>query len=177
MSDGIDLVAFSGDKLLGGPQAGIVVGKRTAMARLRNDPLLRALRADKMTLAALGATLALHRTAASRARIPLYRMLGTTLDELRARANAYARALPGATIVESSAFVGGGALPQTTLPSIALSYPCAHPQRVAAALRRENPAVVARIAENCLLFDLRTVAPEEDEGLLAAVTFGTAEEL
>ncbi len=169
LADGIDLVTFSGDKLVGGPQAGIIVGRARAIARLRTNPLLRALRVDKMTLAALAATLRLHRDRESRARIPLYRKLGATLDELRQRACAYLTATPGAVIVESEAFVGAGALPQMPIPSIAVSLSLQRPDLLAASLRRENPSIVARIEDGCLIFDLRTIAPEEDDTVIATL--------
>jgi L-seryl-tRNA(Ser) seleniumtransferase len=172
LAEGINLVAFSGDKLLGGPQAGIVVGDARAIARLRGNPLLRALRVDKMTLAALAATLRLHRDPQSRARIPFYRMLGATLGELRERGAAYVAAMPGATIVESDAFAGGGALPQTRIPSLAIALPVQRPEALAARLRRENPAIIARVGDDCVLFDLRTIAPDEDDTVIATVTWG-----
>jgi L-seryl-tRNA(Ser) seleniumtransferase len=175
LRDGIDLVTFSGDKLLGGPQAGIVAGQARAIARLRVNPLLRALRVDKMTLAALGATLRLHRDGESRKRIPLYRMLAFTLDELRERAKAYLAAMPASSVVESDAYVGGGALPQARVASIAIALPAQRPDLLAAALRRENPAIVARIADGRLLFDLRTIAPEEDDSVIATLTWGAPE--
>lgn len=172
LADGMDLVTFSGDKLLGGPQAGIVAGRAAAIARLRANPLLRALRVDKMTLAALGATVRLHRDDDSRARIPLYRMLGTSVGELHARADAYLAAMPSASLVESDAFVGGGALPQARLASLAVALPVRRPDALAAHLRRENPAVVARVEDGRLLFDLRTIAPDEDDTVIATVTWG-----
>ncbi|MGA8534709.1 MAG: L-seryl-tRNA(Sec) selenium transferase [Candidatus Tumulicola sp.] len=172
LADGIGLVTFSGDKLLGGPQAGIVVGNVRSIARLRTNPLLRALRVDKMTLAALAATLRLHRNPRSRASIPLYRMLGYTLDELRARARPYVAAILGAGIVESDAYVGGGALPQTRIPSLAIALPVRRPDAFAAGLRRENPAIVARVGDGCVLFDLRTIAPDEDGTVVATVQAG-----
>jgi L-seryl-tRNA(Ser) seleniumtransferase len=170
LSEGIGLVTFSGDKLLGGPQAGIVVGGGRAIARLRTNPLLRALRVDKMTLAALAATLRLHRTPQSRARIPFYRMLASTLDELRARAGAYLATVPQARVVESDAYAGGGALPQTRIASLAIALPAERPDSTAAALRREHPAIVARISDGCVLFDLRTIAPDEDDTVIAALS-------
>jgi L-seryl-tRNA(Ser) seleniumtransferase len=169
LADGIDLVTFSGDKLLGGPQAGIVAGRASAIARLRANPLLRALRVDKMTLAALDATLQLHRDPASRNRIPLYRMLAATLAELRARADRYVAALPTATVSESDAYVGGGALPQARLPSIAITVPNPRPDLLAARLRRGDPAIVARVGAGRLLLDLRTIAPKEDAAVVAAL--------
>lgn len=171
LADGMDLVTFSGDKLLGGPQAGIVAGRAAAVARLRANPLLRALRVDKMTLAALGATVRLHRDAESRARIPLYRMLGTPLAALRTRAGAYLAAMP-AKLVDSDAFVGGGALPQARIASMAIALPVRRPAVAAARLRRENPAIVARVEDGRLLFDLRTIAPEEDDATIATLMWG-----
>jgi len=170
--DGVGLVAFSGDKLLGGPQAGILVGRSNLIARLRANPLLRALRVDKMTLAALAATLQLHRTAESRARIPLYRMLGTTLEELHGRAKVYVASMPRADVVESDAYAGGGALPRARIASLAISLAVKNPTAFAASLRRENPAVVARIERDRVLFDLRTIAPEEDDSVIATILYG-----
>ena len=159
---GVALVAFSGDKLLGGPQAGIIVGAAPAVARLRSNPLLRALRVDKLTLAALAETLRLYRSRESRERIPFYAMLGASLDSLRARAGAYVEKIASAQIVKSEAFVGGGALPKHGFPSIAVALPVASPQSVAARLRGGKPAVVARVDERGVLIDLRTIAPDQD---------------
>jgi L-seryl-tRNA(Ser) seleniumtransferase len=170
LGDGIDLVTFSADKLLGGPQAGIIAGKQRFVSALRSNPLLRALRVDKLTLAALTATLRCYRNRTSRERLPLYRMLATTLDALRERGKAYLAALPGAGIVETEAFVGGGALPQAGIASLALWVRVAHPDVLAAELRRQTPAIVARVERERLLFDLRTIAPEEDESVIASLT-------
>ena len=166
LADSLGLVTFSGDKLLGGPQAGLIVGRTPLIARLRNNPLLRALRVDKMTLAALAATLQLYRDGAVR-RIPIYRMLAATLDELRARARAYVAAIPNAEIIESDAYVGGGALPQSAIASIAVAISTDTPDALATHLRRANPPIVARIDVARVLLDLRTIAPEEDQVLLA----------
>jgi L-seryl-tRNA(Ser) seleniumtransferase len=175
IADGAGLVAFSGDKLLGGPQAGILAGRANLIARVRDNPLIRALRVGKMTIAALAATLQLHRSAESRARIPVYRMLAATPDELRERAKAYVAAMPGASVVESDAYTGGGALPRARIPSIAISLPVENPASFAASLRRENPAIVARIERDRLLFDLRTIAPEEDDSAIATAIYGAPE--
>lgn len=167
LAEGIDLVTFSGDKLLGGPQAGIVAGNARFVAALRGNPLLRALRVDKTTIAALAATLHLYRDRSSREQIPLYRMLAATLDELRARARPYLAAISGATLVESDAFVGAGSLPDARVPSLAIAIRASRPDAVAAALRRSDPAIVGRIDDGRLLFDLRTIAPEEDAYVIA----------
>jgi L-seryl-tRNA(Ser) seleniumtransferase len=168
LRDGIGLVTFSGDKLLGGPQAGVVVGRANLVARLRNNSLLRALRVDKMTLAALGATLQPYREGRAGEIIPVYRMLAASLDELRRRAEAYINAIPGAVVVESDAYVGGGALPQTRMPSIAIAVSTQNADAFAAILRAESPPIVTRIEEGRVLLDLRTVPPSADATAIEA---------
>jgi L-seryl-tRNA(Ser) seleniumtransferase len=167
IADGIGLVTFSGDKLLGGPQAGIVAGKTQLVAPLKNNPLLRALRVGKMTLAALAATLELYRNDAEG--IPVYTMLAATIGELRERARAYVAAIPNASVAESVAYVGGGALAQEELASIAVTIEAAHPDELAARLRAQAPPVIARIEESRVLLDLRTIAPGEDGMAIAAL--------
>jgi L-seryl-tRNA(Ser) seleniumtransferase len=168
LSDGIGLVTFSGDKLLGGPQAGIIAGRSHLVARLRSDPMLRALRVDKMTLAALGATLQIYRGGALIERLPIFRMIGATLDELHARAQDYRDAIQGARIVESVAYVGGGALAQERIASVAVALRAEDAASLAARLRRNAPPIVARIADGRVLLDLRTIAPDEDAVVIAA---------
>ncbi len=170
IADGISLVAFSGDKLLGGPQAGIIAGARAHVARLRSNPLLRALRVDKITLALLGATLRLYADPQSREEIPFFRMLAQSLDELRARASRIAAAMPLATVVETEGRLGGGSLPQARIASVALAIACARPDELAARLRRGSPPIVARIEQGRVLLDLRTVAPEDDAVLEVALS-------
>jgi len=170
LRDGADLVTFSGDKLLGGPQCGIVAGTTPLVARLRGNPLVRGLRVDKMTLAALAATLRLHRDPTTRTRIPVYRMLAVGVDQLRERARAYVRAIPGARAVDTHAFVGGGALPRSAIPSLAVALPADRPDAVASRLRRGTPAVVPRIDGSLLLLDLRTIAPQEDAETIEAAS-------
>ena len=168
--DRVSLIAFSGDKLLGGPQAGIIVGSHAHVARLRSNPLLRALRVDKLTIALLAETLKLYRTKESRERIPLYAMLAATLDTLRGRAIAYLQAIPTATVVESSAYLGGGTLPATTMPSIGVALPTGYPDELTARLRANRIPVIARIDGNTVLLDLRTVAPSQDHAVIAALS-------
>lgn len=168
LADGIGLVTFSADKLLGGPQAGIVVGRAHLVARLRSNPLVRALRVDKITLAALGATLQIYRSNALVERLPIFRMIGGTLDELRARAQDYLEAIRGAEIVESDAYVGGGALAQERIASIAVALRTGEAAAVGARLRKNTPPIVARIVDGCVLLDLRTIAPEEDSIVIGA---------
>jgi L-seryl-tRNA(Ser) seleniumtransferase len=176
VADGIGLVTFSGDKLLGGPQAGIIVGRANLVARLRNNPLLRALRVDKMTLAALGATLELYRDRALLEHIPLYRMLSASLDELRRRAEAYVGAIPQAVAIDSDAYVGAGALPQTRIASISVAVTTPKPDLLAATLRRGSPAIVPRVDEGSVLFDLRTIAYDDDKVVIARLADSLREE-
>jgi len=168
LDDGLDLVAFSGDKLLGGPQAGIVAGRSAAIARLRANPLLRALRVDKATLSALAATLRLYLEPGAPAGIPLYAMLGRSVESLRDRAAALAPRI-GADVVASEAVAGGGTLPLATVPSVALALDVRDAEERARLLRCGEPAVVGRIAGGRLLLDLRTIPPERDEDLVRAV--------
>jgi L-seryl-tRNA(Ser) seleniumtransferase len=174
LADGIGLVTFSGDKLLAGPQAGIVVGRANLVARLRTNPLLRALRVDKMTLAALRATLELHRDPALRKRIPIFGMLATSLEELRGRADAYVAAIAGAVALECAAYVGGGGLPRARIPSIAVAIATQNPELLAARLREESPPIVARIDDGRVLLDLRTIAPESDDPVIASAARAAA---
>ncbi len=169
VADGVGLVAFSGDKLLGGPQAGIIVGERALIARLRGNPLVRALRVDKVTLGLLARTLALHRTDASRAEIPFYRMLGASCDELRERAHAYERAIPAARTIDTESYVGGGTLPHARIASIGVLLSTQHADVLAAELRRARVPIVGRTLEAGVLLDLRTVAPHEDHLVIAAL--------
>ena len=163
LAAGADLVCFSGDKLLGGPQAGIVVGRADLVERLRRHPLQRALRADKLTLAALEGTLHLHVDSPSR--IPVLRMLGEDAAAVRARAERLA-GLVGGAVEETVARVGGGALPLAELPSFA----CAVEEELAAPLRLAEPPVVGIVRDGKLLLDCRTLADAEVDEVAAAVT-------
>ena len=170
VAEGIELVAFSGDKLLGGPQAGIIAGSRAAVARLRANPLLRALRVDKATLAALAATLRLHADPATRERIPLYRMLATPLAELRARAHALQRQFPALAVVETEAFAGGGTLPLDPIPSAGIAFvPACGATAALALLRTAAPPLVARIQDARVVIDLRTIDPADDGRVAVAL--------
>jgi L-seryl-tRNA(Ser) seleniumtransferase len=166
LAAGADLVAFSGDKLLGGPQAGILVGRREIVERLRRHPLQRALRADKLTLAALEGTLVLYLDPErARREIPVLRMLDEPPGTTRARAERLA-SLVGGDVEETVARVGGGALPLAELPSFA----CAVEEALAAPLRTGDPPVVGVVRDGQLLLDCRTVSDAEVEEVAAAVT-------
>ena len=162
---GADLVTFSGDKLLGGPQAGLLAGSAELVARCRRHPLARALRPGKLTLAALHATAVEYATGRAD-ELPLRRMITCSIDQLRARAAAIVRALgwPEASICASEATVGGGSLPGETLPSLAHRVPAA--DLAIAARRLRLAGVVGRVHEGQLLLDLRSAPPESDPRLL-----------
>jgi L-seryl-tRNA(Ser) seleniumtransferase len=173
LSAGATLVVMSGDKLLGGPQAGIIVGAGTHIAAMRKNPLARSYRVDKMTLAALEATLALYREpAVARREIPTLALLSATLAELRARGAECARLVREAGIecelVDSESSVGAGAFPTATMPSVALALG-GDAERWSAALRAGDPAVVGRVHEGRLLLDFRAVPKKEVAVLAAAV--------
>jgi len=167
---GVDLVSFSGDKLLGGPQAGIVVGRAALVERLAHNPLNRALRIDKFTIAALEATLGAYEAGTALETIPTLRMLTEPLPSIRRRARrillrlgADASRTLGAQIVESRSQVGGGALPTVELPTaaIALGTPDRPAERLDEALRGGRPPVLGRLLDDRLLLDCRTVLPAD----------------
>ncbi len=161
---GADLVCFSGDKLLGGPQAGVVVGRADLVERLRRHPLQRALRADKLTLAALEGTLALALDAESRDAVPVLRMLHEPIEVVHARAERLAE-LVGGEVEDTVARVGGGALPLAELPSAA----CAVDEELADALRLGEPPVVALVRDGRTLLDCRTLTDADVDEVAAAV--------
>jgi L-seryl-tRNA(Ser) seleniumtransferase len=166
LAGGADLVCFSGDKLLGGPQAGIVAGRAELVERLRRHPLQRALRADKLTLAALEGTLALALDPErARREIPVLRMLEEPADAVRARAERLA-ALVGGDVEATVARVGGGALPLLELES----WACAVEEELATPLRRGEPPVIGIVRDGRLLLDCRTLRDEELEDVAAAVS-------
>jgi L-seryl-tRNA(Ser) seleniumtransferase len=165
LAAGADLVCFSGDKLLGGPQAGIVVGRADLVERLRRHPLQRALRADKLTLAALEGTLALHEDPErARREIPVLRMLDEPVEQVRERAERLA-GLIGGEVEETVARVGGGALPLAELPSAA----CAIAESLAALLRVGDPPVIGVVRDGRLLLDARTLSDAEVDEAARAV--------
>jgi len=172
-----DVVTFSGDKLLGGPQAGLLAGRRRYVEAMRRNPLYRALRVDKMTLAALDVVLADHEAGRAEERVPVVRMLSLPAAEIEARAREFARRLaasdPALTIAvePGESAVGGGAAPTVGLPTtvVTIRHPSRSPDVLAAALRTGTPPVVARVSDGRLVLDLRTVEPGDEDQLLGAV--------
>ncbi|MFQ6059423.1 MAG: L-seryl-tRNA(Sec) selenium transferase, partial [Anaerolineae bacterium] len=170
---GADLVCFSGDKLLGGPQAGIIVGRRELIAQLKRHPLTRALRVDKTTLAGLQATLLHYLKGEATECIPVWRMIAMPLSEIEERARTWAQQLEGlgvnVAVVDGQSTVGGGSLPGETLPTRLVALQTPSPDDLARRLRLGDPPVVGRIERDQLLLDPRTVLPEQDGDLLRAV--------
>ncbi len=175
---GADIITFSGDKLLGGTQAGIILGKRELIAELRRNPLTRAFRVDKLTLAALEATLRLYRDQDTAIQtIPTLRMIATDQKTLVDRAQVLAKALRAnipesieVTIMDGSSMVGGGALPTQTLPSklVAISSKEASAARLEAHFRRYVPPIIGRVEQELFLLDVRTLQPGDEETIVAA---------
>ena len=168
LAAGADLVTFSGDKLVGGPQAGIIAGRSELVERLRKDPLARAMRPDKVILAALAATLRLYRAGVAQTEIPVWRQLCTPADALEARARRIAERT-GAAVASVESTIGGGSLPGQTLPSWAVQLDSRAPQKTLAALRSGAPPVIGRIIDDAVVLDLRTVDPADDERLAGAI--------
>jgi L-seryl-tRNA(Ser) seleniumtransferase len=171
--DGADVVTFSGDKLLGGPQAGIAAGRSEPIAKLRGHPLMRALRPDKLTIAALVATVAAYRDGTALETLPVWRLIAETPAKLGRRAKAIAARLEAAgipaTVVETTSTVGGGSLPEETQPSRGVALSAASAARAVGALRHADPPVIARIVDDRVVLDLRSVLPEQDDVLTSAV--------
>ena len=171
---GVEICCFSGDKLLGGPQAGVIVGRKAMIDRIRTHPLMRALRVDKMTYAALEATLAEYAAGRAAESVPVQRMLTTSVDAIRERAEAAAArigARPGwrATLTPGASAIGGGSAPGVALPTVLLAI---HKEGLTAdaleaRLRAQTPPVIARIDNDRVVLDLRTVSSDQDQHLLA----------
>ena len=178
LAGGATLVCFSGDKLLGGPQAGVIAGETAWIGRLKTHPLFRALRLDKAALALLQHTVDLHLSDA--AAVPLQEMLHAPVAALRARAEAIVRRVPAslhAAAADCASRLGGGTLPTATLPSagIAIALPGGSADAFAAALRRATPPVIGHIHRDRIVLDLRTVPPHDDDALTATLATAAAE--
>lgn len=173
LAAGADLVSFSGDKLLGAPQAGIIVGKQSAVDALKKFPLTRALRVDKVTLAGLQATLLHYLKGDAVKKIPVWMMIAETYDHLDQRAKKWAERLRAAkldaSVIDAESTVGGGSLPGETFPTRALALAVASPDQFAARLRENRPPIIARIEENRVVFDPRTVLASEEEALITGI--------
>jgi L-seryl-tRNA(Ser) seleniumtransferase len=166
LAAGADLVCFSGDKLLGGPQAGILAGRAELVAKCKKHPLARALRADKLCLAALSATLLHYLKDEAEQAIPVWRMISATTESLRERVQEWAARLGQGEVVTGESTVGGGSLPGETLPTCLLALSVKNPNRLLARLRQSVPPVIARLADERLVCDARTILPEQEDEFL-----------
>jgi L-seryl-tRNA(Ser) seleniumtransferase len=179
LAAGADVVLFSGDKLIGGPQCGIILGRKAAIEKIQKHPFARALRVDKLTLAALAATLRLYRDEEkAKLSVPLLRLLGTSAENLKNRAERLAPQIAAVKKIVASAeavpditYLGGGSIPTQQLPTwcIAITPTGMNVDRLAATLRAGTPSVIGRIQQDRLLLDLRSVFPRQDVDLVAAV--------
>ena len=167
LAAGADLVCFSGDKLLGGPQAGIIVGAADLIAKLKKHPLARAIRADKLALSALSATLLHYLCDEAEREIPVWRMISASPEEIWTRAAGWAASLGAGEVAPGESTVGGGSLPGESLPTYLLALDDPKPARFLARLRDADPPVIARIQDGRVVLDPRTVLPDQDEILLA----------
>ena len=171
---GADLICFSGDKLLGGPQAGIIIGRAGLVAKLKKHPLARAVRADKLCLAGLTATLLHYLKDEAVEKIPVWQMIAATPEQVRTRANEWSvtlnqRRWKSCQVIPGRSTVGGGSLPGETLPTYLLALTVTHPDQFLKRLRISQPPVIARLDEDHVVLDPRTVLPEQDETLLAGL--------
>jgi L-seryl-tRNA(Ser) seleniumtransferase len=169
LAAGADLVCFSGDKLLGGPQAGIIVGKADLVSKLKKHPLTRAIRADKLCLAALSATLAHYLVGDAVAKIPVWVMIATKPEDIRTRVLEWIDWLGAGEIIPGLSTVGGGSLPGETLPTYMLALETDHPDRLLSQLRQADPPIIARVERDRVVLDPRTVLPDQEPALRAAL--------
>jgi L-seryl-tRNA(Ser) seleniumtransferase len=163
LAAGVDLVCFSGDKLLGGPQAGIIIGGKDLIDRIRKHPLARAVRADKTCLAGVTATLLHYLKDEATQEIPVWKMMAYTLEQLKSRAEIWRDALGQGDVISSESTVGGGSLPDESVATFVLALHVKSPDKFLKKLREANPPVIARVENDTILFDPRTVL---QDGLL-----------
>jgi len=166
LAAGSDLVCFSGDKLLGGPQAGIIVGKKDLVDKLRKHPIARAIRADKLALSGLTATLLHYLKDEAEEKIPIWQMISMPLSEIETRAYKWMRVFKRGEIIDGESTIGGGSLPGETLPTKLIALDLDRPDAFLARLRRSHPPVIARVENDRILVDPRTVLQKQEGGLL-----------
>lgn len=169
LAAGSDLVCFSGDKLLGGPQAGIILGKKTLIQKLKKHPLARAVRVDKFCLAALAETIQHYLKGEALRAVPVWQMISATTDQVHTRAHNWQKSLGVGTLMAGKSTVGGGSLPEETLPTTLLAIGGCHLNQLMARLRCLNPPVIARVEADCVVFDPRTVLPNQDDLLVSCI--------
>ena len=169
LAAGVDVVCFSGDKLLGGPQAGIIIGKADLIAKIKKHPLARAVRADKACLAGLSATLLHYLKDEAEREVPIVKMMSLTLKQVKGRAEAWTAELGQGQVVEGESTVGGGSLPGESMPTFLLSLQVKSAEKFLRALRKNNPPIIARTENDKVLLDPRTVLPEQEGALLVGL--------
>lgn len=169
LAAGADLVCFSGDKLLGGPQAGIILGKKELIDKIKKHPLARAVRADKVCLAGVTATLTHYLTDEVEREIPIVRMMSLTPEQVKVRAEAWRDALGQGEVVESESTVGGGSLPEESMSTFVLALDVRSPDKFLKKLRDANPPVIARTENDKILLDPRTVFEGQEESLISTL--------
>jgi L-seryl-tRNA(Ser) seleniumtransferase len=169
LAAGADIVCFSGDKLLGGPQAGIIIGKKELIEKIRKHPLARAVRADKTCLAGVTATLLHYLKDEAEREIPIWKMISLTPKQVKGRAEAWAANLGQGSVVEGESTVGGGSLPTESFPTFLLSLSVPSADKFIKKLREQNPPIIARTADNKVLLDPRTIQPEQEGALLVGL--------
>jgi L-seryl-tRNA(Ser) seleniumtransferase len=163
---GADIISFSGDKLLGGPQAGIILGRKPLIAKIRKHPLFRAVRPDKICLAALNETLLHYLRNEAEKEIPIWQMISKTENELKTIARSWSEFLNYGSVQASVSTIGGGSLPEETLPTYVLALDTGNPNKYLKKLRELPLPVIARVENNLVILDPRTVFPEQYESLL-----------
>jgi L-seryl-tRNA(Ser) seleniumtransferase len=169
LAGGADIVCFSGDKLLGGPQAGIIIGKKSLIDRIKKHPLARAVRADKTCLAGVTATLTHYLKDEAEQEIPIVKMMSLTPEQVKVRAEAWRAAVGQGDVVESESTVGGGSLPEESMSTFVLSLTVKSPDRFLKKLRESNPPIIARTENDQVLLDPRTVLEEQDKNIISAL--------
>ncbi len=169
LAAGVDVVCFSGDKLLGGPQAGIIVGRKDLIEKIKKHPLARAVRADKACLAGVTATLLHYLKDEAEREIPILKMMSFTPKQIKGRVEAWIRELGQGEVVEGESTVGGGSLPGESFPTFLLSLTVESPDKFLKRMRVQNPPIVARTVNDKVLLDPRTVLPEQEGALLVGL--------
>ncbi len=166
---GVVLLSFSGDKLLGGPQAGILLGRAVLVEKLKRHPVARAIRTDKTTLAALSATLLLYLKNEAENRIPVWQMISMDVDMIKERAQQWVATLGTGSVIKGESTVGGGSLPGESRPTCLLALDISHPDRFMAKLRQQHPPIIARVQGEQVVLDPRTVLPNQEGALLVGL--------
>lgn len=166
---GADVVCFSGDKLIGGPQAGIIIGRSDLLDKIKKHPLARALRADKLILAGVAATLTHYLKGEALKKVPIWRMISTSASEIAERAGRWQQHLRTGEVIDGLSMIGGGSLPEESMPTALLALSVRNPNRLLDRLRRLPMPVIARVEQKKALFDPRTVLPEQDDGFISGL--------